>query len=239
LKRRIDLDRRQQEDHDGQKGEESEEQESQEKSRSEKIREEIVEEVREKDFQEKSQEAGKESSQEGRTEEEASEESGPPGAEASRSEASRSETASSEAAEAAEASEASEARPGREARFVTRSESAAVAASGVVRRRSFLRLRRLRRQEIRRWLQPAQADDTVWIAFEGRSTRCGLFCLVRIALRQQPIRLAGLGFRNFIAERCAEAFWTAKAASRASNPPENCCRNATPANNIYRKAENA
>jgi hypothetical protein len=199
LKRRIDLDRRQQEDHDGQKGEESEEQESQEKSRSEKIREEIVEEVREKGFQEKSQEAGKESSQEGRTEEEASEESGPPGAEASRSEASRSETSRSETANS-EAAEASEARPGREARFVTRSESAAVAASGVVRRRSFLRLRRLRRQEIRRWLQPAQADDTVWIALKAAALAAAFLCLVRIALRQQPIRPVGLGFRDFIAE---------------------------------------
>ena len=157
MKRLIDLDRRQQEDHDGQKGEESEEQESQEKSRSKKIREEI-EEDREEDFQEKSQEAGKE----GRTKEKASEEK----AGSACAEASCSETASTEATQASETSR-SEAPAGTRSRFGSRLESAAIAAIGAI----------IRGTEIRRNGCSPRAGQFVRIALEGRSSRCGL-CFV-------------------------------------------------------------
>jgi hypothetical protein len=192
LKRLIDLDRRQQEDHDGQKGEESEEQESQEKSRSEKIREEIVEEDREEDFQEKGQEAGKEA----RTEEEASEEK----AGSACAEASRSETARSEASKASEASEASRS----EAPAATRSgvgyrfESAAIAAIGAIRRPTDLR------RDGQALRGPAKSSG---LHLKAAAPAAAFAFLFRIALRQQPSRPAGHGFHDSSPNRCAWVRW--------------------------------
>jgi hypothetical protein len=189
LKRLIDLDRRQQEDHDGQKGEESEEQESQEKSRSEKIREEIVEEDREEDFQEKGQEAGEEA----RTEEEASEEK----AGSACAEASRSETARSEASKASEASR-SEAPAATRSGVGYRFESAAIAAIGAIRRPTDLR------RDGQALRGPAKSSG---LHLKAAAPAAAFAFLFRIALRQQPSRPAGHGFHDSSPNRCAWVRW--------------------------------